>query len=557
MIKNLKYLTKLSYQILSKIWLVIDDYSCLDYLKWIQCNQIIIRNVKIDFTNGDFIDSFLINHNNSNNQILKLDISYNFTNIIHSDQLNQELQELYVGAGPRFIIGNSLPKNLKILHLFDYNSNSSDLDLVIDNNLIEFKVEMEYLYKINNKSFSNQMEILKFGNDFNQVISSLPNNIKCLDLGSFDHPITFQWPNNLKVLKMNHYSWSMNHLFLPNTIVELDISGSIESFENLWPSSLTKLTFANINLFLKPNSLPPSCKILNFTNYNLWSEMVEFDIIPNSVVELNLGYYFDLKLECLNLKMKKNLKILDLGHCFNLEFNSVESLPNGLEILNLGRRFNQKLLNLPSSCLKLEMNFIYEYQHIIGKNVLNIGLQELKLQYPSKFPLEKDILPNTLKKIEFDDRFNSFLKPNSIPCNVEHIKFNCKNYKHILSKNIFPSGLKSLILSTFTINNIKIPRNVRNLVLNYKDQEIPINFIPRSVTSLYFNGLKSCNLNGLENLKYCSFNQLLLNCDDDDKMEFFKNVPKSCKKIYFNNDLDLNFDLLPNHLVLIKDNVYN
>ncbi len=190
-------------------------------------------------------------------------------------------------------------------------------------------------YKINifNKNVNNlptTLTHLVFGYKFNCNVDTLLSNLTLINFG---------WCFNKDVSKLPH---SITHLTFGFRFNQ-DIS-------NL-PQNLTHLSLGRI--FNQQCNIPLNIKYLKLACDNLYA----IDSLPNSVTELELHYYFSLRMDNLPSSIKKI--IIDIDSDYNEDLNC---LPDYVEELQLNRKYKKRIFRIPSNLKKLICDKNYSYK---------------------------------------------------------------------------------------------------------------------------------------------------------------------------------------------------
>jgi len=199
-------------------------------------------------------------------------------------------------------------------NIFDYNSNESLSDS---------------LNQLTNLS------ILTFGSNFNQPLSESLNqltNLSKLTFGSdFNQPLS-------------------------------------DFFNQL--TNLSKLTFGyNFNQYIY---LPFNIKYLKLNCNNQYI----IENLHNNIEELELRYYFNLKLNNLPISIKKIS--FNIYSCYN---NKLNNLPNSIEYLELPYNYNHQIKNIPKKLKLIKYNNKYKYINDFINYQVITRLEYIKLIY--------------------------------------------------------------------------------------------------------------------------------------------------------------------------------
>jgi hypothetical protein len=205
---------------------------------------------------------------------------------------------------------------------------------------------------------------LRFGEKFNEFLSSLPDSVQILEFGE-------------------RYSWPIVPGMLPNQLQELTLSQiyRVPIEAGALPKNLKKLCFDHRPLFctIEAGALPAGLQELQIAvNIN---HRIKPCTLPAGLKKLSIhvGYsetdYFDEKpLEIGTLP--SGLKELTFDGDFN-QFIEQGMLPAELRELKLSSCYNQPLGALPSRLEKLDIGFRFTFP--IEAGVLPITLRVLKI----------------------------------------------------------------------------------------------------------------------------------------------------------------------------------
>ena len=185
------------------------------------------------------------------------------------------------------------------------------------------------------------------------------------------------------------------------------------------PENVTHLTFG-LN-FNQQIIIPQNVTHLTFgLNFN------QQIIIPQNVTHLTFGTWFNQQ-----VIIPQNVTHLIFGHIFGHNFNQQIIIPQNVTHLTFGHHFNQRV-NLPNiKYLQIDCNNID-----IIENLPN-SIEEII--FGSRFNLELQNLPNSIKKISFDYYGDYDKKLNCLPEFVEYLELN-RDYNNKIKK--FPLNLK-------------------------------------------------------------------------------------------------------------------
>ena len=345
---------------------------------------------------------------------------------IFKDCLSKKIEELNLNVKPRFGINKELKDFLNALY-------SNKLDEYIPINPL-LKIDFSHS-SFNRRLLPNTIpktvtEII-FSNDFNEPLDEnvLPHGLTYLNLGKrFNHTIEY----------------------LPHSITHLILSTNFNKKIRILPKNLVFLNLGyDFIQSLDVNVLPYGLLTLIFSiKYN---EIINKDVIPDTVKHLNLGFYFNKPLDgCI----PKNVSYLQFSYFFNKELK-IGDLPDSIIHLVFGSLFNQELKPnvLPKYLNKLV--FGKEFNQNIDYYVLPLGLKYLTFGYKFNNFIRNGVIPNTVIYLTFGYYFsNTNLEKKSIPDSVKYLLF----YSEYDTYEIyFPKNLKFILLGgsdEYSLKNI-------------------------------------------------------------------------------------------------------
>lgn len=288
----------------------------------------------------------------------------------------------------KMILLNDVIKQYKVVNVYQTKMHyiPKTLEKLILNNCMSKNFDtlpssikyLEFLVNVNNSYFSlpdrlTKLTTLKLDACFNMSLSLLPENIKHLTLGDcFDCSID-SLPKSLEHLELgNKFNKSVDKL--PSTLKYLKLGSSFnQSIDNL-PDNIEVLDIGcNFN---KPiNKLPKSLKY--FKLGNMFNQ--EINNLPNGLINLTIRDYYQInpcKYMFYNYRgeyqyelsfnqridnLPQSLEYLELGDKFD---QPVDKLPSTLKHLKLGKHFKQSLKNLTCSLESLTLSRYYIGKHI-------------------------------------------------------------------------------------------------------------------------------------------------------------------------------------------------
>ena len=169
----------------------------------------------------------------------------------------------------------------------------------------------------------------------------------------------------------------------------------------------------------------------------------------------------DYSQDTIVIELIKKYKKVVLGDAIN---QSIDFLPNGVSHLQLGRRFNKPIKNLPRTLTHL----------IISAN--NIAYCD--------FNQSLDYLPEGLECLTI--RLNNVFKMpiNNLSSGLKHLHLICKVFNHPI--NNLPNGLESLVISCFDYENThNLPNTLKKVNITYSLTENDVEVLNKNLVSIY------------------------------------------------------------------------
>jgi hypothetical protein len=289
------------------------------------------------------------------------------------------------------------------------------------------------------------------------------------------------------------------------------------------------------------------------------------DLLPSSLIHLNLGNVFNKKIE----HLPPGLQFLTVGSSFN---QSIDKLPQSLRSLTLGYSFNKTLYNLPPLLESLTLGYSFTY----SIDDLPRYLKHLTLGYSFNCPIDNlppnlkhvtfgynynhsiDILPETVTHLTLDKLFDYDI--NKFPSSLTHLTLNksrgrikcvCPtlNYLKITGTHYtklaeyFPN-LKEIDFRIIDngrelFNNLPISVSIINVRFNYYDYSTGINtkydlknFIPKEVDHFEDHFEDHLEDTEMDIKKYFTIsltpNIKKIRTENIENLKFFKNIPPGC-----------------------------
>ncbi len=322
--------------------------------------------------------------------------------------------------------------------------------------------------------------------------SNIPNNVQKLIINTFDDikEVIIEKdsiPNHIIELDLTCNKQKLEPNIIPNTIKCLKFSYNFELEEGVIPYGVETLIFDNFNQKLKKGDIPNSIKILCLSQY--FAQDIEEGAIPNSVIKMDFCYgscpsSLKISKRIIPNVLPNSIKELHLPYYYNYDLE-LGVIPHGVELLDM-RDYNRHLKPgvIPNSVKKLSLGYGVSMNYRLISGIIPYGVEELSLPSYHNHKLKSGIIPNSVKILNFGNKFNQILKKGDIPNSVEYLYFG-DDYNRKLNNNSIPSSVKYLHLGC-DFNQIlekgDIPYNVEYLSLSRKyNQKIEQDVIPNSV----------------------------------------------------------------------------
>ena len=191
-------------------------------------------------------------------------------------------------------------------------------------------------------------------------------------------------------------------------------------------------------------------------------ENIYYAVSKNGYILLDDNDY-DYSQDTLVIELIKKYKKVVLGDSIN---KSIDFLPDGVTHLQLGRRFNKPIMNLPRTLKHL----------IIAAN---------DIAY-CDFNQSLDYLPEGLEYLTI--RLNQVFKMpiNNLPSGLKHLHLICKIFYHPI--NNLPDGLESLVITCFDYYNTHhLPNTLKKIHITDKLIEDEVKVLNKNLIDIYPN----------------------------------------------------------------------
>ena len=197
-------------------------------------------------------------------------------------------------------------------------------------------------------------------NMFNKDVSNLPFGLTHLIFGDSFNCDVSALPPTLTLIKFGHY-FNQDISNLPQGITHLSLGG---------------ILFHDAGIFNQNYDIPPNIKYLTLNCNNQY--VIEH--LPNSIVELELGYGFNLEMNNLPTSIKK--LVISKYSDYNIKLNC---LPNFIEELHLNRHYPHPILNIPTNLKKLICMANYPYINDFKIFDVKTYIEDRELTYEKRF----------------------------------------------------------------------------------------------------------------------------------------------------------------------------
>lgn len=189
-------------------------------------------------------------------------------------------------------------------------------------------------------------------------------------------------------------------------------------------------------------------------------ENIYYAVSKNGYVLINDNSY-DYSQDTLVIELMKKYGKVVLGDAFN---QVIDFLPEGITHLQLGRRFNKPIMNLPRSLKNL----------VIAAN---------EIQY-CDFNQSLDYLPEGLESLTLKLNQVFRLPIDNLPRGMKHLHFICKVFCQPI--NNLPEDLQTLVIAQFDYNNTHhLPAGLEKVDITYKLTEDESNTIKKNLIDKY------------------------------------------------------------------------
>ncbi|KAM9986405.1 hypothetical protein ACTFIY_010827 [Dictyostelium cf. discoideum] len=406
--------------------------------EWVESIELkLFLNIPLSSSNEDLSKSIQVNDNQlkclnkvksiSIKTYLQQNLNYQFFNLfpnLVSINLGDCLNQIIIKPGV-------LPKQLKHLKLNYY-----------------------YNEAITENQFPMGLQVLEFGNSFDQPIDNLPNSLT-----------TIKFPND------SFFKKRINSNNLPKSLTKLNLSKSYDSslIDGVLPNSILKLKISNytnksilhtrleFKIFEKDGNISLNNQLSKFIN--------NLSIIPPSVTKLSIFYGYEqvipYQIKSMHLEFSRNNQY---DHYYKQLLNNPYGGGGGGGDGNGngngdgdgdGGDNKIKSLNIISLLENKPLDIYYGNNFNCFNGLINLNLSNF--EYNSfKKPIKRFTSFKNLKCLSLGE-FKSSLNQNPLPETLELLELG-KNFKQPINKKWLPPSIKYII-----INDINTPISIEDL----------------------------------------------------------------------------------------------
>ncbi len=349
--------------------------------------------------------------------------------------------------------------------------------------------DVQCLYEADNK-LKNKIKEIDFSNsEFNQKLEQgvLPD-LTSLTLGDqFNQKLDpGVLPPNLTNLKFGEsFNQKLDQGVLPGSLTSLKFGDQFNQKldPGVFSNNLTNLKFGqSFNQKIDQGVLPASLTNLEFGFE--FNQAIDPNILPTNLTHLVLGPGFNQPL--VPGVLPANLAHLGFGFGFNQPLIP-GLLPANLKHLVLGSGFNQPLVAglLPANLT----DFVYGGTQLFTRGVLPQDLKSLTFNDRFNITLEPGVLPQNLTSLTFGFKFNRTLEPGVLPPNLKSLTFG-DQFDMPLKSGVLPPNLKNLTFGSdfnYWLKPGVLPQNLTMLTFGYGfNQKLEPGVLPKKLTNLKF-----------------------------------------------------------------------
>ncbi|KAM9964914.1 hypothetical protein ACTFIW_004709 [Dictyostelium discoideum] len=264
---------------------------------------------------------------------------------------------------------------------------------------------------------------------------------------------------------------------------------------------------------LEAGDLPSSIRYLEFID--TYNPILQENSLPDSLTRVTFNKRFNQQLN--NKIIKNGIKKIKFTGIFNQSLGGW--LPKGLEVLKLGKSFQQPILpnQLPEGLIYLYLDDTYQSTIIYGSipnsvenlrytvesfSEAKVPVSTTNLMVRTNVDIKVGMIPHNVTNIEFDDSFNSPIERFALPPSIRSISFG-DNFNRPLDNNRLLSNIEYIKLGKSFHSGIDIPSTVKTLKLTTNYEVNPrVLYMPSIGDGHYFfyrTGFNECySLTNLE-----------------------------------------------------------
>ena len=236
--------------------------------------------------------------------------------------------------------------------------------------------------------------------------------------------------------------------------------------------------------------------LIQSNKMKIYKDMIDDELIHKMIEhDINIVEMYGKTLNSIN-NLPNNVNILILSNCNSTQLHDLPSsithlyflnltgelncLSNGVKVIYFGDTYNEQIKNLPNSVEEIILGSEFDKEVDYLPNNLKI------IKFGSKFNQPINNLPSSLERIIFGTNFNHPI--DNLPNSVLYIKF---DWTGVFSFDIFrlPSNLEEIYFNNSFSNDIcELPNGVKKILLGSsfsKPINLPMNLEKIELCSTY------------------------------------------------------------------------
>lgn len=290
------------------------------------------------------------------------------------------------------------------------------------------------------------------GDNFSADLSRLPSKLRGLELGNgFDEELPTNLPMGLLVVRIGDKFNRPVHQ-LPASVQQLRLGWRFDQEIPELPRHLRVLEITSFCFNRSISSLSTTCPNLRELKLIGPHFNESIDHLPDTLQVLFLGDGFDRPLH----KLPSKLRVLKIGNTFD---QGIVQLPENLQTLAIGNRFNSWIAPFPPGLLRVSLG--HGFDRRLPAFFQNSSLQMLSIGNRYNQPLPKK-LPLSLRDLRIGHAFNHAVTP-SLPAGIETLMLG-RAFRRSLRRP--PTGIETIVvMGDFDSSVDHFPHSVRRLVL--------------------------------------------------------------------------------------------